>query len=211
VTTTPTSSTTSPLLVQPFPAPGQLVALAYRELDLAASGGPEQMRALGNARLLPRPWEPATCRTPQLRQQLWSWLEAVVDWLMTEHVWDVADTIPACWPQHPHLVHEIAVLADQRRRAGHALTSDALEEWHRYSLPAFTERMKARLQSHCEDGHQPWPARGRYTRYTAEASRCIREDHYAADVAAVKPTEAKGRRRPRLGLVDLDTGELQDL
>jgi hypothetical protein len=123
------------------------VALAYRELDLAASGGPDQVRALGNAQLLPRPWEPATCRTPQLRQQLRSWLEAVVDWLITEYVWEVADTIPGCWPQHPHLVHEIAVLADQRRRAGHAFTSDALEEWHRSSLPAFTERMKHGLRS----------------------------------------------------------------
>ena len=103
------------------------------------------------------------------------------------------------------------MLADQRRRAGHALTSDALEEWHRYSPPAFAERMKARLQRHCEDGHQPWPAKGRYTRYTAETSGCTRDDHYAADVAAVRPIEAKGRRRPRLGLVDLDTGELKDL
>ena len=69
-------------------------------------------------------------------------MDAVVDWLITEYVWEATDTIPACWPQHPHLVHEIAVLADQRYRAGHAFTSDALEEWHRYSLPAFTERMK---------------------------------------------------------------------
>jgi type IV secretion system protein VirD4 len=28
--------------------------------------------------------------------------------------------IPACWPKHPHLVHDLAVLADQRRRAGRA-------------------------------------------------------------------------------------------
>jgi len=108
-------------------------------------------------------------------------------------------------------VHEIAVLADQRRRASHAFTSDALEEWHRYSLPAFTERMKTRLRSHCEDGHQAWPAKGRHTRYTAETSRRAREEHYARDVAALRPTEAKGRRRPRLGLVDLDTGEINDL
>jgi hypothetical protein len=109
-----------------------------------------------------------------------------------------------------HLVHEIAVLADQHRRAGHAFTSDALEEWHRYSLPAFTERMKTRLKNHCEDGHQPWPAKGRHTRHTAEASCRAREDRFAADVGAV-PTEARGRRRPRLGLVDLDTGEIKDL
>ena len=201
----------STLLVRPFPAPGQLVALAYRELDRAAAGSPEQIRALGDARLLPRPWEPATCRTAQLRQQLWLWLDAVVSWLISEYVWEATDTIPACWPQHPHLVHEIAVLADQRRRADHAFTSDALEEWHRYSLPAFTERMKTRLRSHCEDGHQAWPAKGRHTRYTAETSRRAREEHYARDVAALRPTEAKGRRRPRLGLVDLDTGEINDL
>jgi hypothetical protein len=47
----------------------------------------------GDARLLPRPWEPATCRTPQLRQQLWLWLDAVVEWLVTEYVWEPTDTI----------------------------------------------------------------------------------------------------------------------
>jgi hypothetical protein len=206
-----TGSAANLLLVQPFPAPGQLVALAYRELERAANGSPEQIRALGNLRLLPRPWEPATCRSRQLRQQLWSWLEGVVDWLISQYTWEVADTIPACWPQHPHLVHEIAVLADQRRRAGHALTSDALEEWHRHNLPEFTERMKSRLRNHCEDGHQAWPAKGRHTRYTAEISRRTREEHYGADVGSMRLTEAKGRRRPRLGFVDFDTGEINDL
>jgi hypothetical protein len=211
VTGDPRSRPVLPLLVKPFPAPGQLVALAYRELDLAANGSAEQIRALGDVRLLPRPWDPATCRTPQLREQLWAWLEAVVAWLVSEYVWDVADAIPACWPEHPHLVHEVAVVADQRRRAGHAFTSDALEEWHRYNLPAFTERMKARLRNHCEDGHQPWPANGRYTRYTAETSRRAREDRYAADVGTATPADRMGQRRPRLGLVDLDTGEINDL
>jgi hypothetical protein len=211
VTGDPTSRPVSPRLAQPFPAPGQLVALAYRELDLAANGNAEHIRALGDVRLLPRPWDPATCRTPQLREQLWAWLEAVVAWLVSEYVWDVADAIPACWPEHPHLVHEVAVVADQRRRAGHAFTSDALEEWHRYNLPAFTERMKARLRNHCEDGHQPWPANGRYTRYTAETSRRAREDRYAADVGAATPADGMRQRRPRLGLVDLDTGEINDL
>jgi hypothetical protein len=40
--------------------------------------------------------------------------------LVTEYVLEVADAIPACWPQHPHLVHGVSVLADQRRRASHA-------------------------------------------------------------------------------------------
>jgi len=80
-----TGSAANPQLVQPFPAPGQLVALAYRELERAANGSPEQVRALGDARLLPRPWEPASCSTPQLRQQLWRWLEEVVEWLVAEY------------------------------------------------------------------------------------------------------------------------------
>ena len=71
--------------------------------------------------------------------------------------------------------------------------------------------MKSRLRNHCEDGHQAWPAKGRHTRYTAENNRRTREHHYAADIAALRPTEAEGRRRPRLGLVDLDTGEINDL
>jgi hypothetical protein len=54
-------------------------------------------------------------------------------------------------------------------------------------------------------------SKGRYTRYTAEISRRTREDNFAADVGAVRPTEATGRRRRRLGLVDLDTGEINDL
>ena len=65
--------------------------------------------------------------------------------------------------------------------------------------------MKSRLRNHCEDGHQTWPAKGRYTRYTAEISRRTREDNFAADIGAVRPPEAKGGRSPRLGLVDLDT------
>ena len=133
-----------------FPLPGRLVHLAYRELDLATNIAQDQLlapRDLGN---LQRPWDLATGRTPQLRSEVWSWLEAVVTWLNHEYIWDVADVIPPCWPQYPHLVHEIAVLADQRRRAGLALTSDALEEWHRYSMPSLTERMKMRVRNHCQ-------------------------------------------------------------
>ena len=84
-----------------------------------------------------------------------------------------------------------------------------MEEWHRYSLPALTERMKSRLRNHCEDGHQAWPAKGRHSRYAAEINRRTREDHYARDVGALRPSEARSRRR--LGLVDLDTGEIHDL
>jgi hypothetical protein len=179
--TSPIGGSPAPL-VEGFPTPGRLVRLAYRELDLAASEAKDRPQAFGETHRLPRPWDPATCQTPQLRKELWSWLDAVVTWLNVEYVWDVAATVPGCWPLHPHLVHEIAVLADQRRQAGQALTSDALEEWHRYSLPGFVERMKARLRGHCEDDHQPWPANGRHHRHQAEPSQRRRADAYQADI-----------------------------
>jgi hypothetical protein len=170
------------MLVRPFPEPGHLVRLAYRELNIATDGTPEQVRALGDLSLLPRPWDPPTCRTPQLRAEVWRWLDQVVAWINTEYVWDAGGDIPACWPHHPHLVHEIALLADQRHQAGTALTSDLMEEWHRYCLPAFTERLKQRLKDHCDQGHQSWPAKGRHTRYTSDASQRDRADTYSSDV-----------------------------
>ena len=82
--------------------------------------------SIGNPNNLPRPWDPPTCTKPALRRELWKWLDEVVIWFNHEYVWDHnAGMIPACWPQHPHLVHEIAVLADQRRRAGIDPTSSA--------------------------------------------------------------------------------------
>jgi hypothetical protein len=200
----------SMVLVQPFPQPGRLVQLAYRELDLAASRQQDHLLPLRDQGNVPRPWDLGSCETPQLRKEVWSWLEAVVTWLNHEYVWDVTDVIPPCWPQHPHLVHEIAVLADQRRRAGQALTSEALEDWHRYSLPSFTERMKMRLRNHCQEEHQSWPAKGRHTRHIAEASRHRRMRAYAADLGALKPSH-RHTQSPRLGLVDLDTGEIKDI
>lgn len=189
-------------MVRPFPVPGRGLTQAYRELHLAVNGTPEQKNALGDLRSLPRPWEPASVRQPQLRRELWDWLEAVVTWVNIEYVWDVAGVVPACWPRHPHLVHELAVLADQRHRAGLGFTSDALEEWHRYALPAFTERTRARVRNHCEDGHQDWPARGRYTRHLADDAAAQRRQVYDRDEAALRGHQGPGADAPRLRVVD---------
>ena len=194
-------STARPAMTAAFPGPGRLVTHAYRELQIAATGTKEQLKALGDINTLPRPWEPGTCTNSDLRLELWQWLEAVVTWLNSQYVWDVATMIPSCWPQHPHLVHEIAVLADQRRRAGTALSSDALEEWHRYALPAFTERMRQRLKTHCDEGHQAWPAKGRFTRHTAEDTVEARR-HVYRDDTAVALTASPPSAGPRLHIVD---------
>lgn len=205
-------------MVRPFPRPGQRVHNAYRELHKAVNGTVEEKEAVGPANQLPRPWDPATCADPGLRSQLWAWFDEVVLWLNHEHTWDLLGTIPTCWPQHPHLIREIAVLADQRRRAALALNSDPLEDWHRYALPAFTERMRERLKNHCEEGHQPWPARSRHSRATSLAQRREREDTFVSDLAALKRDrhglDSSAPTRSDLRVidgkpVDIRTGEIQ--
>jgi hypothetical protein len=196
-------------IISAFPTPGRQVLLAYRDLNLAVNGNADQKKQVGNPALLPRPWEPATCREAALRAEVWAWLEDVVVWLNHEYTWDVATMIPTCWVRHPHLVHEIAAVADQRRRAGLALTSDALEEWHRYCLPAFIDRLRTRLKAHCEDEHVPWPGRSRHNQFVSQRDIEQREQAYAADVRTLRPPEPP--RIPRLGLVDLDTGEVQEI
>jgi len=156
-------------LIQPFPMPRTTSLIrAFDNLALAADGTQQQKRALGNPAQLPRPWDPGTIIDPQLRYETWLWLDDVVTWFNHEHVWNLgAGYIPACWPQHPHLVHEIAVLADLRRLATIALTSHALEEWHRYAVPTFLDRLRQRTHDGCDPDHTHWPGRTKHTRHLA--------------------------------------------
>jgi len=203
--TNPTSDHDAAPLVKPFPAPGLLVANAYRELHIAATGTKAQRKPLGDPRQLPRPWDPATCRSPNLRKQVWDWLDAVVIWLDVEYSWDPTGLIPECWPQHPHLVHEIAVLADRRRRATHAFDSDLLHEWHHSTLPAFIDRMRARIHNHCDENHQPWPARARHTRHLSPRAAETRHVAFNSDLRTAEPQPTV---LPRLAVVNLDTGDI---
>ena len=205
------TSTTPPReLVLPFPTPGPLLGTAYRDLYLATEGSDNQKAVIGDPSLLPKPWEPSSCRNPLLRAELWAWLDAVVTWLNHDYMWDPEGTIPPCWPQHPHIVHELAVMADQRRLAGLAPDSTTLEEWHRYTLPGSLERMRARLKSHCEQDHQAWPARSRHTRHTSDRHADQRRTQFAADIAALGPPNPVLPNRPRLTLLNPDTGEITE-
>ena len=188
-------------LALPFPPPdGPELSAAYKELYLAAHGDDATKKAIGDPALLPRPWDPPTCRKRQLRRELWEWLDAVVIWFNTEYVWDpTAGMIPPCWPQHPHLVHEIAVLADQRRRAGIDTSSNTLEEWHRYTVPAFLDRLRQRIKSHCNEHHQPSPARTRHARHSSNSAGAERMQWFSTDVRA---NPLGPRRKPITRLVD---------
>ncbi|MCW2737788.1 MAG: hypothetical protein JWN97_2432 [Nocardioides sp.] len=198
-------------MILPFPQPGELVRLAYWELHVAANGTPAEQKALGPHSQLPRPWEPSTCTDPRLRHQVWEWLEQVVIWLNHEYTWGAHALVPPCWPEHPHLIHEIAVIADQRRRSVLAKTSDALEEWHRYCLPTFVDRMQNRLRGRCDDAHAPWPGRPSHSEYTATSQTQRRQDLFAEDANALSKTPSPGTNVsewPRLVVVDRETGEV---
>ena len=200
-------------LLFPLPDSPELSA-AYKDLYLAAHGDDATKKAIGDPSLLPRPWDPPTCRKRQLRQELWEWLDAVAIWFNTEYVWDqTAGMIPPCWPQHPPPVHEIAVLADQRRRAGIDTSSNSLEEWHRYTVPAFFDRLRQRTKSHCDERHQAWPARSRHTRYLAKPVTVERQKALETDLSCGDSDPWTRQQQWHVeddvgNAIDLRTGEL---
>jgi hypothetical protein len=169
-------------IVREFPAPTNLLISAFAELQIARSDDEGARRTLGDISALARPWDPPTC-PPTLRDALWIWLDRVVAWINHEYTWRHDQVIPACWPAHPHVVHEVAVIACLRYAAGHALTADALEDWHRYALPAFFDRISARFGgAPCQPGeHKKWPSAARYTDYESDSAVRKRIDRYALD------------------------------
>ncbi len=183
---------TSGLAVMAFPPPGPQLRQLYRHHWTAENGNDQEREKLGKRGIAARPWDPATLGTSALRLELWRWLEDVVNWFNHEYAWDTSQIIPACWPEHPHLVHEIAGLADERYRAGQAHNGAPLENWHRVCVPWFLGRMRDSIQSHCEERHQAWPARARYARHISQESFNLRwlkvnEDLVSVGVLTGKP------------------------
>jgi hypothetical protein len=173
-------------LVLPFPAPPQSVRTALQHLQQAEDAGLEP----SGLQLLHRPWDPAAC-PPQLRAQLWPWLDDVAGWLNQAYAWQTASAVPSCWPAHPYLVAELAVLACLRVVAGDATTPHAMEEWHRYALPAFSTRMAERLGIGCPPGrHTDWPARSWVAEYDSLSAAEARRDLFDGDTGRGRPATA---------------------
>jgi hypothetical protein len=175
-----------------FPHPTPLLEHAFADLQIARTGDDQARTGLGPLSGLARPWDPPSC-PPLLRAELWAWLDRVVGWLNHDYSWQAERVIPACWPAHPHLVHELAVLACLRLSAGHALTAEAMEDWHRYALPGFYDRMHTRLGgSPCQPGsHKPWPGAGRATDYASADAVTKRSAVFEADVNGPNSTRCR--------------------
>ena len=173
-------------IARPFPKPPREVR---RALDHLRGAGAIGLAPAGLTELH-RPWDPAACPSG-LRADLWPWLDEVAAWLNHTYAWQTASAVPSCWPAHPHLVHELAMLACLRVTAAEATTPHALEEWHRYALPAFHTRMAERLGIGCPPGrHTDWPARSWAVDYDSPQATEVRQEMFDGDLG---PARATGR------------------
>ncbi len=180
------------VIVTPFPMAPRTVRQALHTLAVLRSGDAAEIKALGDLTDLPRPWNPGSC-DDELRPHVWRWCDAVAMWINREYGWRPAGMIPACWPAHPHLAHELPVLACLRLTAENAYSPELLEDWHRTTLPLFLDRMTSRLgDGGCRSGkHTDWPAASRYDADTAPDAVAERERRFDADTRVRPPPGAR--------------------
>ena len=171
------------MIVQPFPWPTAPIRQAIDALQPTGLDDPGQGEAtVMPARDRPRPWNPSTCHG-SLRRALWQWLDEVIAWINGEHVRQPDRIIPACWPLHPDIVHEIAPLAMLRWQAEISPDPMPLAEWHRIVLPDFLARQAEPGRSSCEPGrHRPSAALSRSRAYQSEQAAAERLQHFVADL-----------------------------
>jgi len=189
---TPEASTGCP------PAP-PLVRIAGRKLMIARAGTKEERESLGPLELLPRPWLPHTCH-PSLLRVLLRWLDEVAGWLNHDYTWKLARPIPDCWPEHPHILHELAALAWLRLIAEQALDPGPLEDWQRYALPSFYNRLAERLGNGCATKHDPWPGTPRHAGYSAPDAVHARQEAFERLVSQQHQARERDERPAQLEL-----------
>lgn len=175
-------------MVEPFPEPSGRIRTAMDALQLAATYQPEIEDEVQELAAMPRPWDPATCPGP-LREEIWHWLDRVAIWINTQHLWNVdSPGIPECWPAHPHLVNDLAVLAAARYYTRYAMHPGPLGDWHRYNLPTFLERLEHRLGDGCQPRmHTPRPRQERDHVHTDPGARAQRWQRYQEDLDGTAP------------------------
>ncbi|MGH3266753.1 MAG: hypothetical protein ACRDNS_32770 [Trebonia sp.] len=178
-------------IVTPFPSPPPPLGKVLHQHDVARRADPDEIAREDDLSDLPRPWTPAACGD-DLRVAIWDWCDAVAEWLNHEYAWRPAQLVPPCWPYHPHIAHELPILALQRYHAGRSDGPELLDQWHRESLPLFFERMHTRLgESKCRTGtHQDWPAEPRQAAYTTPDAVQVRRAAFFQDTNPGAPLRA---------------------
>jgi hypothetical protein len=167
-------------MVKRFPRPDARVIAGLMQLRDRELNMPDDSRVLLDVDELPRPWEPASC-TSGTRAVIWIWLDEVATWINDQHLWSVSRPgIPECWPDHPHIIHDLAAVACARYYASLTLNPLALETWHRDTLPAFLSRLTERIGDSCQPGeHAPRPRHERDKMFAR--GRKQRNRRYGAD------------------------------
>lgn len=175
-------------MVEPFPYPGPALQAAMDRLQFESTSPPENESDVRALTELPRPWDPGTCPAP-LRHELWPWLDKVAAWINEQHLWNMAHNgIPECWPDHPHLVHDLAAVACSRYYTRFSPSPAELNAWHTYCLPEFLNRLHHRLGDGCQPRrHLPCPRAERDRQYWDEKSWAAREDRFASDGRHASP------------------------
>lgn len=181
------------LMAAPFPEPPGVVARVLDELRIAAAATDETEHESRRVATLPRPWDPPSC-PPELRRNIYLWLDDVAGWINEQHTWRPDRVIPICWDLHPHIVHELATVACLRWEATFERTPAAIEEWHRYTVPAFLVRVVDRIgETGCPPGrHQPSPGGGREAIYRNQDETARRRRRRSQDEES--ETTTSGRR-----------------
>lgn len=173
-------------MARPFPQPCSMLAMMLVELQVAADCEPGRDKELARREseqvaTLDRPWDPASC-APDVRSEIYKWLDEVVDWINEQHTWRVDRTIPVCWIEHPHIVHELATLACLRWEAGYAARPGPLAIWQQQTLPTFLGLISQRIgPTGCPPGrHQPSPGAARHALYRSDAQARARRRREAS-------------------------------
>lgn len=166
-----------------FPRPPDAVRLQFESAAHLAGLQDLSSSDAATLALLQRPWIPSSCK-PDLRSQIYGWLDQVVAWINEDCLWRTERAVPACWELHPHIVHELAVVATLRWHAELALTPAAVEDWLRFTLPQFLDRTATRVgETGCPPGgHQPHPGASRNDAYRDGMSN--RAERRGRDVSA---------------------------
>ena len=107
-----------------------------------------------------RPWDLAHL-PEEAREPVGQWLHDVARWLNRSYAWQAETVIPPCWPQHPHIALDLAVLAFGRLLTYQSATTTHPARWHD-DLQAFYHRMGLALGTgagDCRAGrHEARPA-----------------------------------------------------